>query len=294
MENLTGKGRRAIEIIFDSGSFIENVIGTAHSGYTESRDIGPGAVIGTAKLKGREVTVIANDAAAVNPRFNVVYAGVIGMEEAYKMAIAVYKTIEADSEKPAENKRPLVLIVDSPGNGPGKYEEITGMNKATGSYQLALAEARQKGHPVIAMIIGRAISGAFLCHGLQADRILALSAKFNTMIHVMPLSSIARITKMDIETLEELSKSNPVFASGAGYFFRLGGVEEVLENIDDMSGAINRHIEEVYLLNREGRSAETGPMGRGELGFKRGGRVMRKKVIELMEKEFSLIMPDFL
>ena len=290
MENLLGKGRRAIDIIFDRDSFIENKIGA----YTQSSELGPGAVIGTAKIKGRTVTVIANDAAAINPRFNVVYAGVIGMEEAYKMAIAVYKTIEADTDKPMDQKRPLVLITDSPGNGPGKYEEITGMNKATGSYQLALAEARQKGHPVIAMIIGRAISGAFLCHGLQADHILALSGKFNTMIHVMPLSSIARITKMDIETLQELSKTNPVFASGAEYFHRLGGVEEILENIDDMPEAINRHIMEIYSLNREGRSMEAGPWGRGELGAKRGGRVMRKRIIELMEKEFSEIAHNYL
>ena len=292
MENLVGKGRKAIDIIFDQDSFTENTIGA----YTQSPDIGPCAVIGTAKLKGRTVTVIANDAAAINPRFNVVYAGVIGMEEAYKMAIAVYKTIEADSGKPAGEKRPLVLIVDSPGNGPGKYEEITGMNKATGAYQLALIEARQKGHPVVAMIIGRAISGAFLCHGLQADRILALSGKFNTMIHVMPLSSIARITKMDIESLNELSKSNPVFASGAEYFYRLGGVEEILESIDGMgmAEAIDRHIGEIYRLNSEGRSMEAGPWGRGALGAERGGRVKRKLVIDLMEKEFEGIMSDFL
>jgi malonate decarboxylase gamma subunit len=171
---------------------------------------------------------------------------------------------------------------------------MTGMNKATGSYQLALAEARQEGHPVIAMIIGRAISGAFLCHGLQADHILALSGKFNTMIHVMPLSSIARITKMDIEILSELSKSNPVFASGAEFFYRLGGVEEIVENIDDMGRAINRHIEEIYRLNREGRSMEAGPWGRGELGAKRGGRLLRKEVINLMEKEFAAIEHNFL
>jgi malonate decarboxylase gamma subunit len=288
MENLVGKGRKAIEIIFDKDSFAENSIGA----YTQPPDIGPGAVIGTVKLKGREATVIANDAAAINPRFNVVYAGVIGMEEAYKMALAVYKTIEADADKP--KKRPLVLIVDSPGNGPGKYEEITGMNKATGAYQLALAEARQKGHPVIAMIIGRAISGAFLCHGLQADHILALSGKFSTMIHVMPLSSIARITKMDIETLQELSKTNPVFASGAEFFYKLGGVEEILENIDDMGNAINRHIEEIYRLNSEGRCMETGPWGRGELGAARGGRIMRKQIIDIMEKEFSGMVDSYL
>jgi len=290
MENLVGKGRKTIEIIFDSGSFAENSIGA----FTLASDIGPGAVVGTAKLKGMELTLIANDAAAMNPRFNVVYAGVIGMEEAYKMAMAVYKTIETDRDKPADQKRPLVLIVDSPGNGPGKYEEMAGMNKATGAYQLALIEARQKGHPVVAMIIGRAISGAFLCHGLQADRILALSGKFNTMIHVMPISSIARITKMDIETLQELSKTNPGFASGAEFFHKLGGVEEILDSIDDMGGAIYRHIEDIYRLNREGRSAENGPWGRGELGAERGGRVMRKQIIRLMEEEFALLAHNYL
>ena len=103
------------------------------------------------------------------------------------------------------------------------------MNKATGAYQLALAEARKAGHPVLAVVIGRAISGAFLCHGLQADRILSLSSKYNTMIHVMPLTSIARITKQDLERLTELSKSNPVFAAGPDFFFRLGGIEEIIE-----------------------------------------------------------------
>jgi malonate decarboxylase gamma subunit len=287
---LLGKGRKAIALILDLGTFQENVIGS----YKQDPELGPGAVIGTGKLKNRDVTVISTDAAAVNPRFNVVYAGVIGMEVAYKMAIAVYKTIEADKDKTRNEKRPLVLIVDSPGNGPGKYEEIAGMNKATGSYQLALTEARQKGHPVIAMIIGRAISGAFLCHGLQADRILTLSSKFGTMIHVMPLSSIAIITKMDIETLKELSQSNPVFASGAEFFYRLGGVEEIIESIDDMREAINRNIESIYALNSEGRSLEAGPWGRGTLGAQRNGRVVRKQVIELMEREFAEIEDEYL
>ena len=288
MENLVGKGRKAIDRIFDPGSFAENVIGA----YTQSGDMGPGAVIGTAKLKGREVTVIANDAAAVNPRFNVVYAGVIGMEEAYKMAIAVYKTIEACAG--TAEKRPLILLVDSPGNGPGKYEEIAGMNKATGAYQLALTEARQNGHPVIAMIIGRAISGAFLCHGLQADHILALPAAFGTMIHVMPITSIARITKLDREFLEELAKSNPVFASGAEYFYRLGGLEEIVESIEAIPAALDRHVEMVYRLNSAGRSEDAGPWGRGKLGAERGGRTVRAQVIARMEKEFREIEAEYL
>ena len=162
---MLGKGRKAISMILDEDSFEEGRI----DGLVLP-EIGPGAVIGTGMLKRRKVTVIANDAMAANLRFPVVYAGIIGMEEAYKMALAVYSTIEADADKPLGQKRPLVLIVDTPGNGPGKVEEIFGMNKATGAYQLSLAEAREQGHPVVAMVIGRAISGAFLCHGLQADQ----------------------------------------------------------------------------------------------------------------------------
>ena len=284
-----GKGRLALERIVDPDSFVENKIGA----YTQESDLGPGAVIGTATLGGRHITVIANDAKVRNPRFPTVMAGIIGMEEAYKMATAVYKTIETDMEKDQGEKRPILLVVDTPGNAPGKIDEIFGMNKATGAYQLALAGAREVGHPVIAMVVGRAISGAFLCHGLQADRILALSGAYGTMIHVMPLGSIARITRMDIERLEELSASNPVFASGAAYFHKLGGLDEVLEDSSQMADAIDRHIREIIALNEAGRSTELGPMGRGILGAQRGGRVARGQVLQLMRAQFSAIESEF-
>ena len=283
MESMIGRGRDAIAMIVDPDSFAENRVGCAQvpEGY------GPGAVVGTASLNGRPVTILANDAQAVNPRFPVVYFGVIGMEEAYKMALAVYATIEADRGKPAKEKRPILLIVDTPGNGPGKVEEIFGMNKATGAYQLALAEARKSGHPIVAMVIGRAISGAFLCHGLQADQILALPKKYGTMIHVMPLTSISRITKLDVERLEVLAESNPVFAAGAEFFYRLGGVEELVESPEDMRQAIIRHIDEIYRKKIAGKEEELGPWGRGRLGELREGRRARGQVLRKMEEEFS-------
>lgn len=155
---MIGRGRDAIDMIIDKDSFQENII----DGYSFDPDYGPGSVVGTAKLNGKPTTIIANDAMAFNDRFPVVFGGVIGLEEGYKMATAVYRTMEADKDKPLPEKRAIVLIVDTPGNGPGKMEEIAGMNKSTGGYQLALAEARKAGHPIVAMVIGRAISGAFL------------------------------------------------------------------------------------------------------------------------------------
>ena len=244
---MIGKGREAVEMIVDEGTFKEGIIGA----YTSEEGYGPGAVIGTGKLEGKQVTVIANDAMAFNDRFPVVFGGVIGLEEGYKMATAVYKTIEADKEKPLAEKRPILMVVDTPGNGPGKLEEITGMNKSTGAYQLALAEARKIGHPTIAVIIGRAISGAFLCHGLQADHIIALSKEYGTMIHVMPITSIARITKLDIELLEKLSTTNPVFAAGVDFFYKLGGVQEIIEDTADMRKMVIKHIAEIYEIKKE-------------------------------------------
>lgn len=289
-ENMVGRGRDAISMIVEPDSFQENLVG----GVTMDGDFGPGAVVGTARLNGEELTVIANDAEAVNPRFPVVYFGVIGMEEAYKMACAVYQTMEADADQPVSRKRALVLIVDTPGNGPGKVEEIIGMNKATGAYQLALAEARKAGHPIVAMVIGRAISGAFLCHGLQADHILALPQECGTVIHVMPLSSISRITKIDVESLSELSKQSPVFASGVEFFYRLGGVEEIVPTPKEMRDCIARHIQEIHALKEAGHYDQTGPWNRGTLGAQRGGRVTRSKVMKHMEAQFKPLAERYL
>lgn len=282
---MIGRGRDAIEMVIDKDSFQENIIDS----YSFDPDYGPGSVVGTVKLAGREATVIASDAEAFNDRFPVVFGGVIGLEEAYKMATAVYRTMRADAEKPLAQKRPILLIVDTPGNGPGKLEEIAGMNKATGSYQLALAEARKAGHPIVALVIGRAISGAFLCHGLQADHILALAKEFGTMIHVMPITSIARITKMDIERLEQLSQSNPVFAAGVDFFYKLGGVQEVVEQLEDMREVVLRHIDEVYALKKAGETEKLGPWGRGLLGAERGGRTHRKAAIEKVYAEYEAV-----
>jgi len=286
-EILIGRGREAIDWVVEDGSFQENLAGEVML----PEDLGPGAVVGTGMVDGKAATVLAIDAQAMNDRFPVVYFGVIGLEEAYKMAMAVYHTMEADKEKPAEEKRPLVLIVDTPGNAPGKLEEIIGMNKATGAYQLALAEARMAGHPVIALVIGRAISGAFLCHGLQADRILAMSPEFGTVIHVMPITSISRITKLDVEKLEELSQTNPVFAAGADFFYQLGGVDEMVYRVEEIPEKVWNQVQSVREAKASGK--QTGPLGRAEQGEARGGRTHRSGVIAKMMEEYAAVAEEY-
>jgi len=285
-----GKGDQAIHDIFDKDTFVENKIGDAQI----DADLAPGAMVGEATLDGEIVTVIANNSKRPNPRFRVVFNGVIGMEECYKFAQAVYATVEADKDKPLAEKRPIVLVIDTPGNSPGKVEEIVGMTKGTASYQFALEEARHNGHPVIGMIVGRAVSGAFLCHGLLSDRILALPMKFGTIVHVMPTTSIAVITKIPLERLNELVKSNPVFASGAEFFYQLGGINEMVEDPKDMRKVIKRNIEEVKKLRAEGKEDQLGIWSRGVLGAERGGRTKRMNAINKMKDEYEKIIPDLL
>lgn len=291
MENLIGQGRAAIDLIVDPDTFREGEVGSLR---ITDEEFGASAVIGSASLEGTLCTLIVSDAMTANPKFPVVYAGIIGLEEGYKMALAVYHTIKADQSRPLGEKRPLVLIVDTPGNGAGKQEEMFGMNKATGAYQMALAEARKAGHPIVAVVVGRAISGGFLCHGMQADHILALSAEFETMIHVMPITSIARITKLDIEWLQDLAKDNPVFAAGPDYFFKLGGVEEIIDSIAAMRERIVAHIKQVREAKLAGKWDELGPWGRGQLSVVRGGRMTRSKVIETMNAEFADVAQKYL
>ena len=114
------------------------------------------------------------------------------------------------------------------------------------------------------------------------------------MIHVMPLTSIARITKMDIERLEELSTSNPVFAAGVDFFYKLGGVQEIVNQVEDMREVIIKHIDEVARLKAEGKGELLGPWGRGILGQERGGRTHRTEAISKVYAEFDAVADKYI
>lgn len=287
---MIGHTREIIDMLMDKGTLEENMI----ADNVCEAEFGIGAIIGTAEIEGKKVTYIANDTESWSEKFPMVFAGVIGLEEAYKMALAIYWTVEADKKLAINKKRPIILIVDTPGNALGKIEEIIGINKATAAYQLAIAEARKVGHPIIALVIGRGISGGFLCHGLQADSILALSKDFGTLIHVMPLTSISRITKLPIEKLEELSNENPVFAAGVDYFYKLGGVHEIINDISKLRETLIRHIEDVKSCKKSGDSKRLGPKGRALLGQQRGGRRYRTYAINMILSQFTQVSSKYL
>jgi malonate decarboxylase gamma subunit len=145
--------------------------------------------------------------------------GEVGLVEGWQLAQAVQQTIDADRDQ--ERKRPIVAIVDVASQAYGRREEAYGIHQALAGAAGAYAQARLAGHPVIALLVGPAMSGAFLAHGYQANRLIALDDP-GVMVHAMGKASAARITLRSVEALEALAQSVPPMAYDIGNYATLG------------------------------------------------------------------------
>lgn len=136
-------------------------------------------------------------------RFPCARHGEVGLEEAYALASRVREVIEEDRDT---IKRPLIAIVDVKSQAYGRREETAGIFLAAAAAADAYGTARLAGHPVIALVVGHALSGAFLTHGYQANRLLAFDDD-GVMVHAMHKEAAARITRRSVESLEALGKN---------------------------------------------------------------------------------------
>lgn len=150
--------------------------------------------------------------------------GEIGLDEGWGLARAVREAVTAD-QTPV--KRAIVAVVDSPSQAYGYREELLGLHLALAAAVDAYSAARLAGHPVIAVVVGNAISGAFLAHGLQANRILALDDT-GVQVQAMSKESAARVTQRTVAQLDEIAKSVPATAYDGATFATLGAVAELL------------------------------------------------------------------
>jgi malonate decarboxylase gamma subunit len=128
--------------------------------------------------------------------------GEIGLVEAWELTRAVRDVIDADRGR--SSKRAIVAVIDVASQAYGRLEEAYGIHLALAGAADAYATARLEGHPVIGLIVGRAMSGAFLAHGYQANRVIALDDP-EVMVHAMGKASAARVTLRSIKELEKLT-----------------------------------------------------------------------------------------
>ncbi|STW39129.1 malonate decarboxylase subunit gamma [Klebsiella pneumoniae] len=86
-------------------------------------------------------------------------AAEVGLLEGWTLAKVVNETIAADADQPV--KRPIVAVIDVPSQAYGRREEAFGIHQALAGAAGAYAKARLAGHPVIGLIVGKAMSGRF-------------------------------------------------------------------------------------------------------------------------------------
>jgi malonate decarboxylase gamma subunit len=139
---------------------------------------------------------------------------------------------EAVDDDAGDERRAIVAVVDVPSQAYGRLEELCGIHQACAAAADAYATARLAGHPVVALVVGRALSGGFLAHGYQANRILALDDPGVT-IHAMGRQSAARVTQRTVEELDALAERNLPLAYDIATFARLGLLDRLVEGVTD-------------------------------------------------------------
>jgi biotin-independent malonate decarboxylase gamma subunit len=157
-------------------------------------------------------------------RFPCARDGQVGLEEAYTLATRVREVIEQGTNA---TKRPIIAIVDVKSQAYGRREETAAIFLAAAAAADAYGSARLAGHPVITLVVGHALSGGFLTHGYQANRILAFDDD-GVMIHAMHKEAAARITRRSVESLEKLGETIAPLSYDIRDYAKLGLLHKLL------------------------------------------------------------------
>lgn len=160
--------------------------------------------------------------------------------------------------------RPLLLLIDTQGQQLRRRDELLGINRAMAHLGQCIDLARRRGHRVIGLVYDQALSGGFITSGLIADACYALP---EAEIRVMRLPAMARITKLAPELLEQMSKSNPVFAPGVENYLAMGGVRALWQG--DLAAALRQALVDTPSTDV-----------RAQDGAERGGRRMAASVVQ--------------
>jgi malonate decarboxylase beta subunit len=216
------------------------------------------------------------------PKFPRARGGELGLEEGWAIARYVRETVAEDGDR-----RALVAVVDVPGQPYGYREELLGLHLSLAAAVDAYATARLAGHPVVALVVGRAISGAFLAHGMQANRVLALDDP-GVAVQVMSKCSTARITRRSVEELDEIAEALPATAYDVASFARLGALHRLIEvaepDAEDVETVRDALAEAISSARHDGATDLSGRLASREA---RGHRSVSLRVRERLAEEWN-------
>lgn len=238
--------------------------------------------VANGQLDGMEISVISIVADEQNlyPRAR---QGEVGLLEGWSLAFAVDQIIQADRE--LEKKRGIVCIVDVPSQAYGRREEVFGIHQALAGAVDSYVRARLAGHPLVSLLVGKSMSGAFLAHGYQANRILALNDQ-GVMVHAMGKESAARVTLRTVDELESLAANIPPMAYDIESYNSLG----LLSNLLNVSNADEPTDEDIEYIQQALKNAfeDITLSGVNDLKHRLDAeyRSMSKRVRELLREQW--------
>jgi biotin-independent malonate decarboxylase beta subunit/biotin-independent malonate decarboxylase gamma subunit len=177
--------------------------------------------------------------------------GEVGLTESWALAAAIDDIVSSGT------KRAIVAVVDLPSQAYGRIEEMAGLHHAIATAVDAYHRARNAGHPTVAIVVGHALSGGFLTHGLQAQQILALDDP-DVEIHAMHKAAAARITLRTVGELDELAKMVVPLSYNVRDWAQLGLCEGLLPVADANTptpqdiGAVRQAVDAAIAAARSG------------------------------------------
>lgn len=216
--------------------------------------VADGLVTGQGSLDGKPLHVVGVDGDMP-----------LGVEGALALSAAVLDVVRAG------DRAPILVAIDSDSQRMSRRDELLGLNECLAHLAKALLLADRMGHPTIGLIYGHSAAGAFIATAL-ATRVLAALPGANPS--VMDLPSVARVTKLPLEKLQEMAKSTPVFAPGLDNMVAAGAVHVVLDAEKPLDGQVRALIAEM-------------PQGdvRDWLGAERGGRPVARDIAERVQRQ---------
>lgn len=175
--------------------------------FPEGHDVSSdgGVVLGSATLRSGAQGLVVGVAGRI----------ALGVDEAIRLSRRVVDAISDGEEGP------IFVLVDSDSQRMSKRDELLGLNEFLAHLAKSLIYADLHGRPTIGILYGHSAAGALLATGLATRVLVGVPGATPA---VMDLPSMAKVTKLSIETLQEKAKSTPVFAPGLANLAQMGAI----------------------------------------------------------------------
>ena len=184
----------------------------------------------------------------------------VGIDEAIRLSGYVLDFLDQGSG-------PILVLVDSDSQRMSKRDELLGLNEFLSHLAKVLIYADMNGRPTIGLLYGHSAAGALLATGLATRVLVGLRGADPA---VMDLPSMAKVTKLSIETLQEKAKSTPVFAPGLSNLARMGAVHLIWNDAASLADQMEALLADMPAAQDR----------RDALGRERGGRLKAADIAE--------------